>query len=580
MNHARYGVLNLFCGAGGCALGFQRAGFDLVGAVDSWGLACEAYRTLTGHAATQADLGAMTPAELLAACTRRPDVVVMSPPCKGNSRCLSEELAATPHYQRLNALAYRATFLVLSTWQTPPPLLLLENVPGITLRSAAWLEEVIKLLHAHGYAVHASTHDCGELGSLAQHRRRYLLVARHMAQAQAFLHQPPIQRVRGIGEVLAELPIPLPGSTAGGPMHRLPLLSPTNLIRLALIPAGRDWRALPASVLVEEVETQAALKDRAARQNGGYGVGGWDDPSHAVVAHATVSSTWSSVADPRLTCSPRGGGYGVGAWEESAGCVVGAACHDNGSWSVSDPRIDKKRREGSLGVKGWGEASTAVIGAAIPQNHPCTVADPRLEHTPRKGGHRVGAWAEPSGTVIGEARIDKGYSVADPRIGAEGASHAGKYGIEGWEQPAHTVIAQARTGKSWAAISDPRPAAYTHAVDLRGEVPAVRGPRLDLTARGGCTAIIRAADGTWHRPLTTLELAVIQGFPAQLADGSPLVLPGRSHARWRELIGNAIPPAAAEAIAKSCLDTLNAAAVGFRLCGEPIWVSPAEGVAA
>lgn len=531
----KYGVLNLFCGAGGCALGFQRAGFELVGAVDVSALACEAYRTLTGRPATQGDLAAMTPAELLAACARRPDVVVMSPPCKGNSRCLSEELAATPRYQDLNALAYRAVFLVLSAWQTPPPLLLLENVPGITLRSAAWLEDATKLLHAHGYAVHQSTHDCGELGGLAQRRRRYLLVARHMAQAQAFLHQPPIQRVRGIGEVLASLPIPLPKGTAGGPMHRLPLLSSLNLIRLALIPAGRDWRALPASVLVEEVETQAALRERAARQNGGYGVGGWDDPSHAVVAHATVSSTWSSVSDPRLTCSPRGGGYGVGAWDEASGCVVGAACHDNGAWSVADPRIERQRREGSLGVKGWDEASTAIIAHAIPQNHPCSVADPRLEHTPRKGGHGVGAWGAPSNTVIGEARIDKGASVADPR-----------------------------------------PAAYTHAIDLSGEVPAVRGPRLNGGKNGGCTAIIRAADGTWHRPLTTLELAALQGFPVQGADGAWLVLPGNNQAEWRELIGNAIPPGAAEAIAKSCIDTLEAAGVGFQLRGEPVWVSPQE----
>lgn len=532
----RYGVLNLFCGAGGCALGFQRAGFDLVGAVDSWGLACEAYQILTGHAATQADLGAMTPAELLAACTRRPDVVVMSPPCKGNSRCLSEELAATPHYQRLNALAYRATFLVLSTWQTPPPLLLLENVPGITLRSAAWLDDVVKLLHAHGYAVHQSTHDCGELGGLAQRRRRYLLVARHMAQAPAFLHHPPLQRVRGMGEVLGELPIPLPGSDAGGPMHRLPLLSPKNLVRLALIPAGRDFRWLPPEVRHAAALTPAALPERAARQNGGYGVGGWEDASHAVVAHATPSTTWASVADPRLSCAPRGGGYGVRSWEEEAGCVVGAACHDNGAWSVADPRIDRPRREGSLGVKSWEDASTAIIAHAIPQNHPCSVADPRLEHAPRKGGHRVGAWGEPSGTVIGEARIDKGFSVQDPRD-----------------------------------------VAFTHVIDASGDVPVLRGPWLDLDRKqGGCTAIIRAADGTWHRPLTTLELAALQGFPTQAADGAWLVLPGANHAAWRELIGNAIPPATAEAIAKSCIDTLEAAGVGFQLRGEPVWVSPQE----
>lgn len=91
--------------------------------------------------------------------------------------------------------------------------------------------------------------------------------------------------------------------------------------------------------------------------------------------------------------------------------------------------------------------------------------------------------------------------------------------------------------------------------------------------------MIIAADGTWHRPLTTLELAALQGFPV-LVDGKPLVLAGTSHTRWREAIGNAVPPPAALAIGEQLLRALLIAKLGaFALDSNPVWVSPRAVVA-
>jgi hypothetical protein len=89
-----------------------------------------------------------------------------------------------------------------------------------------------------------------------------------------------------------------------------------------------------------------------------------------------------------------------------------------------------------------------------------------------------------------------------------------------------------------------------------------------------------AADGTWHRPLTTLELAVLQSLPP-VVDGKPLVLAGNSHTRWREAIGNMIPPDAAEAIGEQLLLALLVSKLGaFALSANEIWVEPEEEVAA
>lgn len=554
----RFGVLHLFAGLGGGALGMLRAGLEPVGAVDIDPAACADYELLTGYPATVGDLATMTPDELRAVCTRRPDVVFSSPPCKGHSGCLPAAKAAEDKYQLLNSLSLRGIWLALEAWcEDPSPLFVMENVPRIQSRGRHWLDQLTGLLRGYGYAVAETTHDCGELGGLAQHRRRFLLVARHMEQVPEYLYEPPKRRVRGVGEALGELPVPLPGSDDGGPMHRLPRMSPMNWVRLALIPAGGDWRDLPPEV---------ALAPRAARQNGGYGVNAWDRGGHTVVAEGTVRNTWASVedprvegsehrhngkygvedwqapahtvigeartgkawagvADPRIDCEPRAGVYGVAAGDEPAGTVVAAARHDNGRFSVEDPRVTCKRREGSMGVKGWGQASAPIIAHARPCNHPSQVADPRLGHEPRRGTKGVRGWAQPSHTVLAAAgtKTDGPFNVADPRV------------------------------------------------------PLIVGPELDLDSKTPCHLIIAAADGTWHRPMTTLELAALQGFPTRLGD-EWLVLGGRSHQAWRQRIGNAVPPPAAQAIGEEIVKLLEhvRSGGGLRLGSTDVWVKRAE----
>lgn len=555
--------LALACGMGGASVGFHDAGYECVGAFDLDPEACADHECLTGFPAHIADLAEIQPHELRARCSGRPDVVITSPPCKGFSGCLPAKMSRTEKYRQLNSLAERTIWLVLEAWpESPPPLILMENVPRILSRGREWLDGVQDLLRVYGYACRETTHDCGELGGLAQHRRRFLMVARHRKQIpdETPLHVPPVQRVRGIGEVLGSLPVPLPNSDAGGPMHSLPKLAPINWVRLALIPAGGDWRDLPESV---------GLSPRDGRQNGGFGVEDFEQPAHAVIAEGTVRNTRASVADPRvltdlypssygvadgaepaktvrgsqrvqnteasiadprLNCSPRATVYGVASREEPANTVVGNARHDNGTYSIADPRVECKRREGGHGVKGWSEASAPVIANATLHNWPAGVADPRLDHDTRKGNLHVHDWAKPSHVVIGDCRSYKGANVADPRSVIVGDPEL--------------TWGQGRDGKT---------------ILLNGSYSPTH-------------MIIRAADGSWHRPMTTLELAALQGFPVMVGDGW-LKLAGGAHGRWRQRIGNAIPPPAAEAIARAMADTLEAAAEGtFKLNALPVWV--------
>lgn len=92
--------------------------------------------------------------------------------------------------------------------------------------------------------------------------------------------------------------------------------------------------------------------------------------------------------------------------------------------------------------------------------------------------------------------------------------------------------------------------------------------------------IIRAIDGTWHRPFTTLECAALQSmFDPEKYFTSPEVywdLHGMSDSAKRERIGNAVPRASAKGMGETILRCLLAADNGetFTLSSEPIWVQP------
>jgi site-specific DNA-cytosine methylase len=123
-----------------------------------------------------------------------------------------------------------------------------------------------------------------------------------------------------------------------------------------------------------------------------------------------------------------------------------------------------------------------------------------------------------------------------------------------WDKPAKTVIGAGDIHAGATAIADPR---------MPGDRDILDPP-----------PVIVALDGTWHRPLTTLELAVLQSLKPVMPDGSPLRLAGNSDARWRERIGNMVTVQAAEAIAEEILISFLAseAKEEFRLTASGIWV--------
>ncbi|MBH9322475.1 DNA cytosine methyltransferase [Pseudomonas aeruginosa] len=533
------------CGLGGGAKGFNRsrprvgnveAHWECLGGIDVDAGVLRDFANLAGVPGTQLDLftrdqyirfhGKEPPADWReatpedirrAAGGKRPDCVFISSPCKGASGLLSEEKAKTPRYQALNELTLRCIWLMGEAWADDPvPLIAFENVPRLATRGRHLLDQIGQLLGHYGFANAETTHDCGELGGLAQSRKRFLLVARNIEKVPAFLYEPEKKSLRAVGDILGRMP--LPGDIeAAGPMHRVPSLQWRTWVRLALVRAGSDWRSL----------NELAIEDGHLR-------------------------------DLVIVPEYRSGYMGVHGWDDTAGTIAGRSGPTNGAFSVADPRYRQASNWNhgqQFGVIRWAESAPTIPGQTTPGQGTFSVADPRPNWNRHSGNYRVIRYDQPAGTIIAGGKGVQGgqQSVADPRILHRGKGDnyltGGHYGVIGFNQHSGAIAASSRYDSGRFSVADPR-------------IPA---------ADERLTCIIRSLDGTWHRPFTTLEKAALQSL---VEPEEYLVLDGMSDKDWSERIGNAVPPHAAEAIADVMGTTLLLAEQGetFRLSKTPIWV--------
>lgn len=511
-----YRVAHLACGIGSGAAGFNDARaivdgvagrFECAGGIDVDPGAIANFDRLTGVPGTVMDLfnreqyvafhGHEPPAgwrEAMPDDVRRAfggpkpvDVMFISAPCKGFSGLLPKDLAPTDKYQALNALTIRCMMLTLEAYRNDPiKIILFENVPLIATPNSAGrqlLDQIQGLLRGYGYVFTESKHDCGEVGGLAQHRKRFLMVARHVERMPPFLYEPHKLPMRSIGDVLGRMP--LPGDPRGGALHRIPELQWKTWSRLAFVKAGKDWRSL----LDPDMEV---VEGRLAH----WGIQPLQGP---------VTSVGSQVPPG----SPHNEVLGVRPWSQSTGTVAGASRPHNGTYSVADPRYGGRDRSSTLGVNRWDEASGTVTGETHPSNGRFAVADARGAGTGEQSVEHFRV--VPLST---DARVSDGAGVLPPE-----------------------------TRRLAARIMSP--------------------------------------DGTWHRPLTVLELAALQSLfdPEEIfgesGDGS-FDLVGGSEGRVREWIGNAVPRKAAQGMGETILECLLMSDLGvtFSLSSRAIWVKP------
>ncbi|RUT48787.1 DNA cytosine methyltransferase [Paenibacillus anaericanus] len=527
-----------------------------------------------------------------------PFFLFTSPPCKGLSGLLPEKSAKTIKYLSLNQLTVRGIDLSLEACLLygggVPAILQLENVPRIRSRGKSLLKQIEKTLKKYGYAVSMrADHNLGEVGGLGQNRVRFLIMARHEAQIPNFIFYPEKKPLKTIGDVIG--PLPMPGDIeAGGPLHRLPNLQWKTWVRLGLIKAGGDWRDLQdvpfeqyrivhqprgGAWAVENYEEPSRTVTGGAGVGRSNGAAAISDPrvnlkegTHGTIYRVcrddqvgpTVTGANGpnngamSISDPRLTdrAGRHPGVYQIVRMDETSPCITGTR-FGSGALAVADPRVKTKLMPDSYGVQEWEESAKAVRGANRIMNSPASISDPRLSDLKNRytDKYRMQDMEEPSATITSVTDVQSGAPlVADARLGCK--PRAGSYGVQDWNEPGKTVTGSGDVHSGSAALADPR-------------IPAD-------TDRGSW--ILIAEDGTWHRPMTTYELAMLQSFPRYLPDGRPFQLEGCSDAKAREYIGNAVPRDAARENGNVILLAAAQAEANetFSMSWDTVWVAPED----
>ena len=169
-----YKCVDLFCGAGGFSLGFQRAGFDILAAVDRNESALKTYRhNFEGVHAVSAEIREFD-VEMLSnrsvSGVDDIDVVVGGPPCKGFSTAGRMD----PDDPR-NELVVE---YVEAVEQLDPEIVVLENVTGfLNLEDGKYADQLETTLSKKGYIVEEPDVLTAADYGVPQLRKRVILVA-------------------------------------------------------------------------------------------------------------------------------------------------------------------------------------------------------------------------------------------------------------------------------------------------------------------------------------------------------------------------------------------------------------------
>lgn len=238
-----HAAIDLFCGAGGLSLGFQRAGFRVVCAVDSWAPAVETYRTNLGDHVLQRRISAEIDIPEAA-------VIVGGPPCQG----FSSAGRRTDDDERNSLVDVFARIVA----RVRPAAFVFENVEGfLTGARGRFVIDLLRPVIDAGYHVHLRKINAANYG-VAQHRKRVIAIGglgwepsfpepTHSAHGApgAGLASRVLPPTPSLADALASLP---PPAVAGAPLiadHVAKPLNGEDLERAKLLFAGQTMRDLP-----------------------------------------------------------------------------------------------------------------------------------------------------------------------------------------------------------------------------------------------------------------------------------------------------------------------------------------------
>ena len=268
-------VVDLFCGVGGLAYGFVKAGFRVTAGIDTDESCRYAFETNTRSRFICKSVKDITPREMAGLYGRRGRrVMIGCAPCQPFSS-YNRNRAADDKWSLLNSFSR----LVRTT---SPDVVSMENVPS--MRSHGVFEKFVRRLKGDGYSVWHGAVRCSDYG-VPQTRRRLVLLASRLGNIDMIgrTHARPPTVRDAIGDLE---PIRAGCSSPTDPLHRSSRLSEANLERISQTPQGGGWRDWDRRLLLP------CHRKRSGRSYGSvYGRMSWDRPAPTITTQAT---TWGT----------------------------------------------------------------------------------------------------------------------------------------------------------------------------------------------------------------------------------------------------------------------------------------------
>lgn len=182
--------IDLFCGAGGSSAGATAAGVTMVGAIDSWNVATETYKSNFPSAAQNVLTARLDDHSGAGLFDRIGDVDVLlaSPECTHHS-------IARGARARCEESRRSGWFIMNFVDELAPRWIVLENVLG--MRRWAGFAELIAELRSKGYKLRMQSLDAAAFG-VPQNRRRLFIMADRLERPPVIAVNRPVKRASSV----------------------------------------------------------------------------------------------------------------------------------------------------------------------------------------------------------------------------------------------------------------------------------------------------------------------------------------------------------------------------------------------
>jgi len=168
-------TVDLFAGCGGFSLGFQKAGFEIVGAFDNWPIAIDNYKANFFHPIFEVDLSTLTDYSIL--LNLKPDIIIGGPPCQDFSSAGKRDEENGRGNLTINFAEIIAS--------VRPKWFVMENVERI--KKTRILVIAKQILKNAGYGLTEVVLDSSYC-NVPQSRKRYFLIGKIDAIDNFFIH--------------------------------------------------------------------------------------------------------------------------------------------------------------------------------------------------------------------------------------------------------------------------------------------------------------------------------------------------------------------------------------------------------